>query len=296
MRTNEKLLMLVAIFTTWTASQIASAKTITVHSTADDGPGSLRQALVHASFGDKINIVVNGTITLESGELLVDKSLTIKGPDSHGIISGNSMSRVFHITPGTIVTLDSLTITNGAASIDSNAFPNNAGGGIYSDHAKLTVTNCTVNNNSANLGGGVFSNSKDGGSASVTVNNSTISDNFARSITGFDGAYGGGIFSGGGFFNTGPSGSATLALNNSTVSGNSAESAGGGIFNDGFAGTALLTITNTVFTNNSADFGGGAIYNNGDSGIATAILNNATLTGNSLHTQLPPCPWWCHLQ
>ena len=174
------------------------AKTITVNSIADDGPGSLRQAIASASNGDKINIVGNGTITLTSGELLVNKSLMIGGPGPH-VISGNNTSRVFHITPGKNVILDGLTVTNGAASIELDNFPANAGGGIYSDHANLTLKNCAVTNNVARFGAGIFNSSKDGGSANLTIDNSTISNNSARDIVGYMGAYGGGIFSGGGF-------------------------------------------------------------------------------------------------
>lgn len=48
------------------------AGTITVTSTADSGPGSLRAALAGAASGDTINFAVTGTITLTSGELLAD--------------------------------------------------------------------------------------------------------------------------------------------------------------------------------------------------------------------------------
>jgi hypothetical protein len=268
---------------------IAHARTIVVHSTADDGPGSLRQALIEASSGDTINIVASGTITLLSGELVVAKNVTIHGPGPHGIISGNSTSRVFHIMPGVIVTISSLTITNGRVSLGFD-FPADAGGAIYSDHATLTLDNCTISNSSANLGGGIFSNAKDGGNASLTINNSTISGNAAHSISGFDGAYGGGIFSGGGFFNTGPSGNATMSLNNAVVTDNTAETYGGGIFNDGFAGMATLAIVNSTISGNRAlnNFNnyasGGGIYNNGDSGLATVTATNCALSGNLAHT------------
>jgi hypothetical protein len=268
----------------------AHAKTITVHSNADSGPGSLRQALGDAATGDTINLDVKGMVVLTSGELVVNKNLTIRGPGPHAIISGNNASRVFHLTPRVTVTLDSLTVTNGVASTDPNNFPANAGGGIYSDHAKLTVNNCRVTNNVANLGGGVFNNSKDGGSATLIVNNTTISGNIARSTIGYDGARGGGIFSGGGFFNTGPSGDATLTVNKSAISGNSAESYGGGIFNDGFNGSATLVITESVISGNKATDNlngyayGGGIYNNGETGRAPVTLTKCTLSDNSAFT------------
>jgi hypothetical protein len=190
---------LVLIGTILAGGQLASGHTITVQNAADSGPGSLRAALASASDGDKINIVVNSTITLTSGELVINKSLTIKGLAAHETVSGNNASRVFHITPGVTVTLDSLLITNGAASIELDSFPDNAGGGIYSDHANLTLKNCVVTNSVARFGAGIFSSSKGGGSANLTINNSTISNNSARDIVGYMGAYGGGIFSGGGF-------------------------------------------------------------------------------------------------
>src|SRR6476646_5822152 len=56
--------------------------TIIVTNTNDNGPGSLRQALVDAQDGDTIQFdsSLNGqTITL-SGELVIDKNITISGP------------------------------------------------------------------------------------------------------------------------------------------------------------------------------------------------------------------------
>jgi hypothetical protein len=56
------------------------AGTITVTNTNDSGLGSLRQALADANDGDTIDFSVTGTISLTTGELLVDKSVTISGP------------------------------------------------------------------------------------------------------------------------------------------------------------------------------------------------------------------------
>src|SRR3982751_1772466 len=55
----------------------AHTNVITVTTTNDSGPGSLRQALVDANDGDTINFAVTGTIALTSGELVIDKSITI---------------------------------------------------------------------------------------------------------------------------------------------------------------------------------------------------------------------------
>ena len=93
MRAIERLLLFVAILATSNPSQIAFGKTITVRSTADDGPGSLRQALAQASNSDKINIIADGVFTLTGGELNVNKSVTINGPGPHGIIKGKYLDK-----------------------------------------------------------------------------------------------------------------------------------------------------------------------------------------------------------
>lgn len=82
------------------------ATTITVTNTNDGGPGSLRQALINVNDGDTINFAVTGTISLTSGELLVDKSVTISGPGAANLaLDGDATSRVFHIGPGKTVSI-----------------------------------------------------------------------------------------------------------------------------------------------------------------------------------------------
>jgi hypothetical protein len=254
---------------------VAEAKTITVQSAADDGPGSLRQAIAGTSNGDKINVVVNGTIALTSGELLVKQNLTITGPGSHGTISGNNTSRVFHITPGTTVTLDSLTITNGAAATDAGNFPANAGGGVYSDHASLTVSNCTVTGNSARFGGGIFSNTENDNNGSLTIGNTTVTNNSAT--------YGGGIY------NDGEGGNAIATINNCAITSNTAGVLGGGIYNDAEFGRANATLTNCAVNANAAASnasisffqGAGGIFNDGYSGDATLSVTNSDILNNT---------------
>jgi len=67
------------------------ADIITVTNTNDSGPDSLRQALSVANDGDTIDFAVNGTITLTSGELLVNDSIMISGPGTANLaVDGNT--------------------------------------------------------------------------------------------------------------------------------------------------------------------------------------------------------------
>src|SRR5437762_2032093 len=87
------------------------ANTITVTNTDDSGPGSLRQALADVNDGDTIDFAVTGTIGLTSGELLVDKSITISGPGADSLaVDGNAKTRVFHVASGRTVTISGLTV------------------------------------------------------------------------------------------------------------------------------------------------------------------------------------------
>src|SRR5437899_7629306 len=201
----------------------AGASIIPVTNTNDSGPGSLRQALAIANDGDTIDATgVSGAITLTSGTLLVNKSMTINGAGADILaVDGNAAGRVFFITSGETVAISGFTVRNGHAG--------NAGGGIDNENnATLSITNCTISGNVAGLGGGTFNN----GMLSSTT--TTISDNFSSN--------GGAVSNSGG---------GILTITNSTVSGNSASS-GGGIFN-----IAAFAITNSTFSGNSAQLGGG---------------------------------------
>jgi hypothetical protein len=232
----------------------AQADTITVTNTNDSGPGSLRQALVDANDGDTITFVVTGTIGLTSGELSVDKNVTISGPGPDMLAvsrSSNTPFRIFHVMPSQTMNVEGLTISNGNADI---------GGGILNDQATLTLTNCSVVNNVASQSGGGIADGFAGGSLNII--NSTISGNSAVGPFPFTFGYGGGI-SGGGI------------ITNSTITGNYSGSTGGGIAGSG-------TITNSTISYNSA--GGGKNNFPGDGGGISGggIITNCTISGNSV--------------
>ena len=241
---------------------------ISVTNTNDSGPGSLRDALANAANGDTISISATGMILLTSGELFVTKSLNIVGPSPDLLaVDGDHLSRVFHIGPNTTVSISSLTVTNG---FDTEASLER-GGGIYNDHATLTVSNCAVNGNlSTRVGAGGIVNDAYEGSATLTIVNSILSGNST-------------IYLGGGIFNLGEDGSATVTILNSTVSGNMAEG-GGGVYNlSRGTGSAVVTVIASAVSGNSASReGGGGITNerNGQ-GSATLTVIASTLSSNS---------------
>jgi hypothetical protein len=228
----------------------------TVLNLNDAGAGSLRQAILDTPAGGTVDFQqgLNGTIMLTSGELLINKNLTISGPGAAVItVSGNQASRVFDIGAQLTVNISGLTIANGKVTTGN-------GGGI-ANSGTLTITNATVSGCSV-----PFSVQNAGGIdnfGTLTVTSSTLSGNTAGS--------------GGGIDNFG-----TLTVTSSTLSGNSAQAAagsGGGIDNLG-----TLTVTNSTLTGNTATATsrngigqGGGIQN--ASGMAT--VTSCTLSGNS---------------
>jgi hypothetical protein len=267
----------------------ARANIITVTNTNDSGPGSLRQALADANDGDTIEFAVTATITLTSGELLADKSITISGPGAANLaVNGNAKSRVFHIASGRTVVISGLTITN--------AHVGAYGGGIYNEEATLTLNNCIVSDNSADYGGGIY-NEAVFADATLTLNNCTISGNSVFEEGGgiYNFGFGGSAiatvnastftensagFSGGGIRNVGTS--VTLVVSNSTVSGNSSY-VGAGLSNEAESGTATLEVSNTTLAGNSASLFGGAIYNvrGGVADVTTRLTGTIFKTGAS---------------
>ncbi|HZT83756.1 MAG TPA: hypothetical protein VFA26_26230 [Gemmataceae bacterium] len=262
--------------------------TLTVTNTADSGPGSLRGEIALASTrkyaSDQVTIVfakglAGQTITLTSGELDIIRSLTIQGPGAGQLtISGGRYayyssyhSRVFEVAANTTVSLSGLTISNGGGYNGTNVVRGGLGGGIL-NQGTLTLTACTVANNSANFAGGGIYNL-----GTLTVSGCTVSGNSAYDPDGNFGGQGGGIFNVTG---------ATLKVMNSTLSDNTtgyfysaSGGQGGGIYNAGMliVSGSTLDSSNASHSMGQSAFEGGGIYN---AGGGTATVSNSTLSGN----------------
>jgi hypothetical protein len=229
--------------------------TLIVTSNADSGPGSLRNEIAAATSGDTILFAPNlHVITLTSGELAVNKSLTIKGLVPVGLsISGNDTSRVFHISGSVSVNISGLTVMHGKATGTLAAL------GTFTDTGS-----------GAGGGGGIFNEA----GATLNLSQDAFTGNQAVGAVGY-------TIAGGAVLNLGTANLQTCGfLNNQAVGGGAFDaiggSAGGAIANfGGPGGAARLTVTDCTFINNRAvSAGGGTFF-----GIAGAIENDAGLNG-----------------
>ena len=227
----------------------------TVTNTNDSGAGSLRNAIANAAPGDTIDFSVTGTITLTSGQLVIDKYLTIQGPGQELLsISGNNASRVFSINAGVTAELVGLTIKGG--------YPVRENGGGVVNYGTLTILNSTISDNTSgpdNVGGGIYN------SGTLTVINTTVSRNYLDPTGYLDNIPN----TGGGIYNA-----ATMFVRNSTVSENIAF-AGGGIYNRGTTSVSNSSISGNIAIYDSGGYGGGILNYSG-----TLNVSNSTITGN----------------
>ena len=272
---------------------------LTVTSTADSGPGTLRADLAAAQNGDTIIFALPNpsTIQLTSGTLNITSSISIAGPGSSALtVKGNATFPIFNVA--STDTISGLTISGGGFGSPQG---NQNGGGIFNT-GTLNLSSCAITGNSAGAfgtefgsGGGIYNagimtvngcvisgnrcNSDGGGiaaasNATTTVTASTISSNTAVGlflVRGTSPAFGGGI-----------SNSGSMLVQNTVMTGNNAGSGdGGAISNSGPLTIVDCTIASNTASSNIGSSGGGI-----DSGGVTTI-RDSTIANNAA-TGLPP--------
>ncbi len=224
----------------------------------DSGAGSLREALGLIADGGTITFdpaLAGGRITLSSGQLVADRSVTIDASAAPGIaVSGDNTFRVFQVGSSATVSMNDLVIADGAGAPQ--------GGGVL-NFGTLNLDRVVVRDNTetsagpANFqlgGGGIYN----GDGATLNLTDSTVSDNATIAQPG------GGVY---GFFNS------TINITRSTISGNVGGDVAGGLRSLGNA-----NIENSTFSNNtSTAWHGGAMFLTD----GNVTISNSTIVGNN---------------
>ncbi len=193
-------------------------------------------------------------------------------------LDARDQGRVFYATGGVNVTVDGFRITGGNATrLGGVPWGWDAGGGLYVVSATVTLNNNRIYDNySTHLGGGLFL-----WRSTPTLNGNVVNANTA----GFDG--GGALFY-----------ESNAMLNSNTIATNTSTHAGGGIAawggeltlngniiranvtrgdGGGLSGGGNIVLANTIVADNQANRGGG-IYIEG----SVRLLHN-TIVGNTSH-------------
>jgi hypothetical protein len=209
------------------AAGSASAETLTVTNLNDSGAGSLREALIQAGSGATI-VVPAGTITLTSGPLVIDKSLTIDGAGpSATALSGDMKSRVLEVAgAGVAATISSVQIIEGKPAPVENTTTHDfeaLGGGVSVEKASLTLSHALVTDNEASTNGEKGGISEGGGvwaskESSLTLLDTLVSDDRALAEGS---VHNGGISLGGGVAASGK-----LTIRGGAIEGNTSDASG----------------------------------------------------------------------
>ena len=218
-----------------------------VTSTADSGPGSLRQAVADDVSGDEpiefASSLAGQTITLLS-PIEITHNLTITGPGSSELsLSGGKATELFVIESGA-VSISGLTLANGLA----------VQGGAIENSGNLAISNCTFSNNVAQNNPSLYPNVDSAGGAianlagaTLLVTGSTFTGNEAKGVS---------------------------------ASGNNANAVGGAIENA--AGTTLSGTSDTFDANSAVGGASGGGFGGAIDNAGTATFVNSTIEQNSI--------------
>jgi Right handed beta helix region/Calx-beta domain len=248
---------------------VSPASTYLVTNLNDNGPGSLRDAILQANVGVSYDLIafqpgLAGSITLTSGAMSISESVAIQGPGAGLItIDANLQSRVFDVfNPASdiAVSLVGMTVTGGSVA--------SSGGGIASAES-LELDGMVIAGNHAQYWGGGVVATGDGVGAFV-MRDTVITDNDVSThggaglyLTEFDGG---------------------ITIEDSTISDNVGTNAGGGLYMYAVSGPTRITNV-TVSGNTSAHFSGGIQIKRIEPTVEV-VIDSSTISGNTAQSDI----------
>ena len=232
-------------------------------------------------------ITINGEIKAtsdfgNSGEIVIDKDLTIKGKNVavSDILNANSgganapaaKHRIFNVASGVTLTLENLTLTGGKAAGTGAA---GDGGAIYASGTTVILTNCIIKGNEAQNGGAIYATKDSSTASTVIIKGCTIGGTGSGEANKADGK-GGGIYVGGKCTLTlqnGADGNGAKIIGNTATNGGGVYIASGGTLNLRKGQLSFNRVTDTpkegiaVYNENGIfNWTGGTIENHGTGG------------------------------
>lgn len=255
-----------------------------------DADCSLREAVEVAVNGDVIRFstdLINREIVLSGEEILIENSIRIEGLGPTRLaISGNDQSRIFTIDENANVEISGLKLHQGYVLVELVLGRPAEGGGAILNRGTLTLDQMLITDNRAvdgggsGIGGGIHSQN-----ATLTVNNSTISNNVVEDVL-LAGVAGGCV--GGGISSSG-----NLTLYNVTISGNEGRDAGGWCFGvglnvepdnqtaiDDILNLNFVTIANNRGIATTGEIRGAGISSAYQQRLAEITIRNTLIAGN----------------
>ena len=253
----------------------ADAAGISVTTTVDGGPGSLRAAIDQANTNPGADVITipAGTYTLTipgpnedanaTGDFDIFSDITFVGAGATStIIDADGLDRVFEVLDGTTI-VQGLTVTNGDAT---EGFLHGSGGNILlGPDSGLTVQDSIVSHGTARLGGGIGSNLN----GVLTILRSEIIDNTAAHFMDYDN-YGSGVIS---------SGPTTIV--DSLIAGNDAPLGQAALMTEDDT-----TITNTTITGNTSERATLTLFTANNATTQVSLVH-VTIAGNSTTSTIP---------
>lgn len=262
--------------------------TFTVSSTANTGPGSLRNTVFVATNGDTIEFAagISGqTILLTGGPISISRDITLDASAlaEKPAISGNDASQIFRVTSGADVTMRGLKFVSGASEGEEE-YPT-YGGAVNVSNATLRMEDCVFEGNrveAATAGGAlacidgvleltdcVFRNNRTGiynpffpiyGGGALFVLGSTATLDGCDFIDNYSGQDAGAlqVWT-----------DSAVTVRNSSFVENEAYRYGGAILN-----SATLALHNCTIADNTAVFGAGVFSTTDLATLQTRIINS----------------------